>query len=500
MNRQTLYVAANASFVLLVLGGLVLSGMATSVHPVYLILLFALCSTFILDMTTFNDRYALLAIFSCIYFVYYGLLDLTTLLLGGSGQAGEPGILGESELVILAGGALAQLGYRLACRSARATDFRAARDWPEAMLVLGGAAIWTICTWIMWDFKVHVLIDATLETQARAFGSRSALQLSAFMLAAYLQPLGIVILAYAQCTYRRPYVVFMLVGAILIEMILGVISDSKGQVLIGVVLIAITKLLVDGKIPRTRLVIAIAVVVVVFPILQANRMALGERGSSHTQAAQNFMQTLERAFAATDKVQSGPNRMETIFERSSLKQSVEMIVRSTGRTVPYQNGHTLWPLATVFIPRLIWPDKPGVETGRLVNKVFRVSDQAETNISPSHLGELYWNFGWPGVLIGMAAIGSLLGLLGRRFDLSKTVTLTRVLVLLATVKFIVLGFEGSIEVQYSPWLRVMLAIGLLHVFCARLPVPGKSADTPAPSAGEQAGRLDGTARFPNLIR
>jgi hypothetical protein len=192
--------------------------------------------------------------------------------------------------------------------------------------------------------------------------------------------------------------------------------------------------------------------------------------------------------------------METIFERSSLKQSVEMIVRSTGRTVPYQNGYTLWPLATVFIPRLIWPDKPGVETGRLVNKVFRVSDQAETNISPSHLGELYWNFGWSGVLIGMTGIGSLLGLLGRRFDLSKTVTLTRVLVLLATVKFIVLGFEGSIEVQYSPWLRVMLAIGLLHVFCARLAVAAQSSDTPAPSAGEQVGRPDGTTRFPNLIR
>src|SRR3981081_2726310 len=147
MNRQISYLAINASFVLLVFGGLALSGMATSVHPVYLILLFALCSTFILDMTTFNDRYALLAIFSCIYFVYYGLLDLTTLLVSESGQPGESGILGESELVILVGGAFAQLGYRLACRSARATDSQAAYDWPEATLGLGGAGIWTIFTW-----------------------------------------------------------------------------------------------------------------------------------------------------------------------------------------------------------------------------------------------------------------------------------------------------------------------------------------------------------------
>jgi hypothetical protein len=482
MNRQTLYVAGNACFFLLVLGGLALSGASTAVHPLYLILLFALCSSPILQLRTYNDRYGLLVVFSCCYFMFYGLLDLVTLLTGQE-QPGESGILSEAELVILAGGAAAQIAYRIACHSPRAVTARPDYDWSERTLVFGGAALWTVCTWITWQFKVHVLVDNTLETEARGLGSLSGLHLIAIMLAAYLQPLGIVILAYAQCRYRRPYVLLLLIGALVIEMIFGLVSDSKGQVLIGVVLLAVTKLLVDGTIPRTRLVIAAAVVVLVFPILQANRVALGERGSTHEQAAQNFTETLTRAFAAKDRVQSGRDRAETIFERSSLKHSVAMIVAGSGRTVPYQHGYTLSPLLTVFIPRLIWPTKPDVVTGRLVNKEFK----------------LYWNFGWPGVLGGMTLIGGLLGFVGRRYDLSESITLTRILILIATIKFIVLGFEGAIAVQYSVWVRVLLAIGVLHLLFARLPISSQKTAGP-PHMSDAVTTTTPGERFPNLLR
>jgi hypothetical protein len=177
-----------------------------------------------------------------------------------------------------------------------------------------------------------------------------------------------------------------------------------------------------------------------------------------------------------------------------------MIVSRTGQSVPFQNGYTLSPLLTVFVPRILWPNKPDVPTGRLVNKAFHVSDQAETNISPSHLGELYWNFGWPGVVIGMTCIGLLLGFLGARYDLSQAVTLTRVLILIATVKVLIMGFESVIAVQYSVWLRSMLAIGILHVLFAKMPATAAQVSEPTRTTGPRSATPGRTARFPNLIR
>lgn len=499
VNRTTLYLTVNACFVALVLGASLLSVPSVPVHPVYLLLLFAVCSTPILEIRAFNDRYVLLALFSATYFVLYGLLDLTTLLFQAAEQPGADGLLAPEELVILIGGAIAQLAYRLACRSPLASGSRRDRDWSERTLVLAGASLWAICTWMTWQFRVYVIVDNSIETLTRGLGSLSSVQLIAIMLASYLQPMGIVILAYAQCRYRRPYLLLLLVGALLTEMVFGLVTDSKGQVLIGVVLVAITKLLVDGTVPKTRLIVAAAIIAVVFPVLQANRIAMGARGASHTEAAQNFTDTLERAIGAKSAAESGPDRAETVIERSSLKHSVAMIVSRTGRSVPFQNGYTLSPLLTVFVPRILWPGKPDVPTGRLVNKAFHVSDQAETNISPSHLGELYWNFGWPGVVIGMTCIGLLLGFLGARYDLSQAVTLTRVLILIATVKVLIMGFESVIAVQYSVWLRSMLAIGILHVLFAKMPATSQVSE-PTRTGEPRSATPGGTARFPNLIR
>jgi hypothetical protein len=501
MNRSTLYWAANLSFDLVVLGGSLASGGASGVHPLYLILLFALCSAPLLFARATNDRYGLLAVFGGVYFVFYGVLDSVQLLLSPQAAgATSDGVIGADELVILAGGAAAQLGYHLSCSWGRSRRRAGApvRDWPEHSLILWGTVIWAVSTWITWQLRVHVLVDTSIETTTRGFSSMSPLELEAVLLAGYMQPMGIVILAYAYCVYRRPYVLLALLGTIAVQMVFGFVTDSKGQVLIGVIIVVFCKLLVDGKLPKAWLGFAAAFILVVFPVLQANRIAMGLRGTVYSQAAQDIGATLSRALEAQESLSSGRYRSETFFERSSMKHSVAMIVTGTGDTQQFQRGHTLAPLLTAFIPRLIWPDKPDVETGQLVNKEFHVSDEAATNISPSHLGELYWNFGWLGVLAGMPIIGALLGFIAARFDLTRAITLTRVLVLIATIKLLILGFEGVINVEYTVWMRTMAAIGLLHLVFARTRAarrnpedqPGNPIVTAAPAAG---------ARYPNLL-
>jgi hypothetical protein len=166
--------------------------------------------------------------------------------------------------------------------------------------------------------------------------------------------------------------------------------------------------------------------------------------------------------------------------------------------VPYQHGYTLIPLATALIPRLIWPDKLDIQVGQLVNTEFHVTGERVTYISPSYLGELYWNFGWIGALAGMLMLGMLLGWINRLCDLSKNTSVTRLLILGITVLQLGVRFEASIATEYAVWIRSVVGILLMHWIFARKGDPrtatSRSASTPDLES------VIHMSRFPNLLR
>src|ERR1700682_1352079 len=149
-NRVALYLFANLLFVGSVATAFAING-ASGVHPVYLILLFALCSTPIIDMTVLNGQYALLMIFSLNFFLFYGSLDVDRLMSAQAFASGSDTFMSSTEWVILLGGALAHLGYRIACRAMLNPGRREPKDWPELMLVVGGAMLWAVCTILNWQ-------------------------------------------------------------------------------------------------------------------------------------------------------------------------------------------------------------------------------------------------------------------------------------------------------------------------------------------------------------
>ena len=123
----------------------------------------------------------------------------------------------------------------------------------------------------------------------------------------------------------------------------------------------------------------------------------GERGLSKAAAVQDIGKLLDIVFAYQDKLsQRGPKvGGPLLFERASLKFNMEREFARTGVDVPFQEGRTLVAIPLAFIPRIIWPDKPDVSTGQLFNHEIIQGEVADTYISPSHVGELYWNYGWP---------------------------------------------------------------------------------------------------------
>lgn len=493
-----LYGLLNAAFLLLVAIGVV-AGQPDTAHPVYLVLLFALCSSAVCGMREPNDRQIYLLLFSGVYFLFYGIMDLVHLLGGAPGPAASPGIFDAAELVILAGGVFAHVGYRIVQVAPGTASRGTPLDWSERTLVVVGLLLWMACTWLSWQFKVHVIVSNAGDDIQRGLAGLGGWETSVFILGIMLQPLGLLMLAYAQSRFQRAYLTPLLIAVVLFQFAFGFIVDVKGDALMGAVLVILVKLLTQGRVPRMWLVVIGISVALAFPVLQANRVVRGEYGMDRTAAAQNVMQVLKRAVSTSQQGSASGFRPESFFERLSLKTSVELIVSRTGKDVPYQAGYTLSPLLTAFIPRLIWPDKPDVQTGRVMNEAFQVSEQAETYISPSHLGELYWNFGWTGVLAGMVLIGALLGLVGRSCDLSRAVTLTRVMIAAVTMQALILGFESTIAAQYVVWMRSMLAIGLLHLLLARR----EDADAVEPAAPDDAHSRTpsvSSAPFPNLMR
>ena len=66
-----------------------------------------------------------------------------------------------------------------------------------------------------------------------------------------------------------------------------------------------------------------------------------------------------------------------------------------------------------FIPRFLWPDKPILTTGDQVN--YRMGFQGVNSIGVTVFADLYWNFGWLGLLfaLGMGVYSGVVTILSR---------------------------------------------------------------------------------------
>jgi hypothetical protein len=469
-NRFALYAGLNIAFLLVVITASVVGG-SQNPRLLYLILMFALCTSSVIDLDGLNGRYSLLGMFMLVYFVMFGLGDLNALMQGPPTETSRAA-LSATEAVILLGGLMAAAGYRsVVSMMATTTAAPTRRDWPKQAILVMGCLLWTIGTFAIYHWYVHIVTDTTNEAFRKGVQSRGTYVISAYILAQMMQPLGVLLIAYAWRTYRSAVLLALVVAAVVLQVALGFIIDQKGMAMMGGALVILTCVLLEGRIPKLWVAGAFAYVLFVYPIFVAARVEIhGTRGIARTAIVENFGKVLELAIASKSRDLSGPNREMTFLERLSLRNSVEIFVTKTGRDVPFQRGYTLTPLLATFIPKIIWSDKPDVPTGQLFNKDFHVTDSDDIFLSPSHLGELYWNFGFPGVLGGMAIIGAILGFTGARFNLAEGRTITRLFVTVVTIKELIVGFEGDVASIYVVWLRSMAGVGVLHLIFARLPV------------------------------
>jgi hypothetical protein len=499
-RRLALYTSVVVVFAL-ILGAGAGSSHAPDPRFIYLVTLFALCASPIIDIDRLNGRMAMLSCFSMVYFVFFGVGDLTAALSGRDLLIANKSALTETESVILVGGLLSMVGYRWALRMASAGEpGKAARDWSESSTLIVGLALFIAGTAASWYLKVFVMPDKDVYA-AHRLGELDPKLIAFLLLGDLVLPLGIIILSYAYAAFKRPYLLPLIVGVVLMQALTGFVTDEKAIVMKGGLIVLVALVLVNGKLPKIWLAGAVAFVILGYPVLTAFRAeVIGAQGLNHLQVLQNLGSAIkDSAVAAIDaKPVERVERRQDFFERANMKTSVELAVERCGDSVPFQHGATLVSILTAFVPRLLMHDKDAGDAGRVFGKEFRVSAYTDTYISPSHLGELYWNFGWTGVIVGMLGLGFLLGFIGVRCDFTEYRSVTRLLVFASTLYLLVWGFEASIAINYVVWMRGIAVIGALHLLLAHR--PAERGSTPTEPATPPNRPAASPALFPNLLR
>lgn len=213
---------------------------------------------------------------------------------------------------------------------------------------------------------------------------------------------------------------------------------------------------------KSIVALLVVVVFVVFPIYNNFRIQRQDLGTT---------ERLDRTLRVTREWDSNKfmeQSLGSMLRRMAIVTSVAAIIRDTGRWVEFKKGETLMlaPIS-VLIPRVIWPEKPEIHVGREFGVTFRLVNaiDRETQIAPSFVGEFYWNFHVPGVLVGMFLLGGLYRWVYQRYSAGASGS-SFGRAMYAGLLIILLQFEGNVAVLIGALVKT-LAITIATVLFLR---------------------------------
>ena len=503
-SKWIVYAALNVLFCGVLLFGAAAGGGSLAKLP-YLVLLFALCSSPIPFIDKPNGAFAMLGVAMAIYFVTLGLLDALSMFSPPANFVESGDMLSPGELVILVGLSMFILGFHLAVGMVQPKSQGGSwKDWPLTMLLSAGLVLW-LAGGAAEVYRSLVVVADNSNAAANAGFSHLGIWWASglILVQVYAGPLGIIILAYWWTVTGRRAGDALMILVVVCEFAVGWVVDTKSIAVGAAFIILLTRFFVLGKVPLRLLAVSVIGAALVFPVLTAKRQIMGEQHLTRAQALPHTGEILWRAIEHRDTYSWSKygDPTPTFLERVTVKASIEKFAQNVGETAhPYRMGSTLEPLLYTFVPRALWTDKPSVNSSQTFNREFHISADPDTHISPTHLGELYWNFGFGGVIIGMTLIGALLGYVNVRFDPSVQTSLTRTLVVMVTMYELLAHLEGSIGNEYVVWIRTMVLIGILHFIFARRRVAqpvGAATWSNAATNGPASRQPD---LFPNLLR
>lgn len=229
-------------------------------------------------------------------------------------------------------------------------------------------------------------------------------------------------------------------------------SSRTGVVVVPIVAIMIWHY-IRKEILVGRILLAVAFVVLIIMIMTGLRASARSNDASEVRSYLTGEKFLE--------VMAGSMHFFNIAKTAHIVEAVPT-------QLEYQYGRTfiLWLFAP--IPRTMWPQKPIIGVGEIVGKELFEARLGLPNggIPPGFIGELYWNFGFLGVPVGMFLLGCFLKLLYNSFRnilRNKNAVLIYSCVVIPTA-FLIPGenFSGSIIMLIMNLIPMLVILRIIN--------------------------------------
>lgn len=466
-NSFLIYFTLCASFAGTIFIADMVQGGDSGSADLYCAMLFAICAGPVL-FGRHNPGRRLISMFMGCYFVIFGIHPTVQILTGQ--HAPLPWAIDEtttataadsaltSDAVVILGALAVLVGYFLtsALSSRRASTFLN-HEWRYSSILKIGVILYAIGFAEMIAYQLNVSpLHIPTHVMGLPLGIASNIRLFA--------PIGCMMLIYLVARGYRPHVLWpVLLTVMAAQFVLGFIGNSKEVSFQIPLLLLVGLYYLDGKIRKKILITMLIVGVPYLLFFNAYRTLTSERDyKTPAEALQAFGKNIDTVKRQTEG-QAGvvSASLEGFAQRVDGKIYIDIIVAGTdsGR-VSRLGGESLMWIFESFVPSFLWPEKPDITIGQRFNHEFHLSESQYTFVPTTQLGELYWNFGMAGVVVGMLFIGGIFGMLSNALLDRSGMTIPRFMTLLMSTYYIVVRFEDTIASQYTIFVRLLILIWL----------------------------------------
>lgn len=223
---------------------------------------------------------------------------------------------------------------------------------------------------------------------------------------------GIALLAFAYIRYRSRTAFLAMTVLIPLTMAFNFFTGSKTKTLLALAMVAFAYVVVNRRIRIRYVAAAVLGIALLYPTAAFYRdVVLVENTKTAVDILRNPVRAIDdvSAFIATHSVKEYlVNGFKATGNRTSALNMTTLIIRDTPDRVPFQGGWTIGYAFVAYIPRIIWPGKPAIGIGQWVtdNYVTTGPGIIRSSTGPSWIGELYLNFGYWGIIVGMFIVGT----------------------------------------------------------------------------------------------
>lgn len=180
-----------------------------------------------------------------------------------------------------------------------------------------------------------------------------------------------------------------------------ILSGSRGGIVFSIFTGILIWMLRERKVPSLTVLVTFFMAMLILLGVLGNFRQTTWKGQANYDMLTDIKSSLESTLGSEEQESE-------LDKRTGSKDGTLPILALVPEKVDYLYGKSYEVVPVFMIPRYVWPDKPrGV--GSLVVSTFfvRGDDGSERGgIPPGPIGESYWNFGIPGILIVMFLYGA----------------------------------------------------------------------------------------------